>query len=229
MSRYGFGMESDSKSAEGLTLQELAAQTGVEPRTIRSYVEKGVILGPESFGRGARYPRETLDRLKVLQLLRDANRSLTLDQIRVLLNSIGPSQLREVAEGTVRIGAVIDTDAAGTSPLPKTAAMDYLHGLRRSQSQPQSPASVSPLLYRCATPPTNDDQLPILENAARALAELTGTNSSSRSARGESWYRISLTPDIELSVRGEFGTEQLAQLHRIGDSLRTLLTKGPSK
>ena len=229
MSCYGLGMESDSKSAEGLTLQELAAQTGVEPRTIRSYVEKGVILGPESFGRGARYPRETLDRLKVLQLLRDANRSLTLDQIRVLLNSIGPSQLREVAEGTVRIGAVIDTDAAGTSPLPKTAAMDYLHGLRRSQSQQQSPASVSPLLYRRATPPTNDDQLPILENAARALAELTGTNSSSRSARGESWYRISLTPDIELSVRGEFGTEQLAQLHRIGDSLRTLLTKGPSK
>lgn len=229
MSSYGLGMESDSKSAEVLTLQELAAHTGVEPRTIRSYVEKGVILGPESFGRGARYPRETLDRLKVLQLLRDANRSLTLDQIRVLLNSIGPSQLREVAEGTVRIGAVIDTDAAGTSPLPKTAAMDYLHGLRRSQSQPQSPASVSPLLYRRATPPTNDDQLPILENAARALAELTGTNSSSRSARGESWYRISLTPDIELSVRGEFGTEQLAQLHRIGDSLRTLLTKGPSK
>jgi DNA-binding transcriptional MerR regulator len=222
-------MESDSKSAEGLTLQELAAQTGVEPRTIRSYVEKGVILGPESFGRGARYPRETLDRLKVLQLLRDANRSLTLDQIRVLLNSIGPSQLREVAEGTVRIGAVIDTDAAGTSPLPKTSAMDYLHGLRRSQSQPHSPASVAPLLYRRAPPPIDDDQLPILENAARALAELTGTNSSSRSARGESWYRISLTPDIELSVRGEFGTEQLAQLHRIGDSLRTLLTKGPSK
>ena len=227
MSRYGLGMESDSKSAEGLTLQELAAQTGVEPRTIRSYVEKGVILGPESFGRGARYPRETLDRLKVLQLLRDANRSLTLDQIRVLLNSIGPSQLRDVAAGTIRIGAVIDTDAAGTSPLPKTAAMDYLHGLRRSQSQ--SPASVSPLLYHRAAPPTDDDQLPILENAARALAELTGTTSSSRSARGESWYRISLTPDIELSVRGEFGTEQLAQLHRIGDSLRTLLTKGPSK
>ncbi|MFM9010170.1 MAG: MerR family transcriptional regulator, partial [Planctomycetota bacterium] len=201
----------------------------VEPRTIRSYVEKGVILGPESFGRGARYPRETLDRLKVLQLLRDANRSLTLDQIRVLLNSIGPSQLREVAEGTVRIGAVIDTDAAGASPLPKTAALEYLHGLQRSPSQPQSRAALSPLLYHRTPPPLSDDQLPVLENAARALAELTGKTSSSRSARGESWYRISLTPDIELSVRGEFGTEQLAQLHRIGDSLRTILTKGPSK
>ncbi|MFM7414149.1 MAG: hypothetical protein ACKO6E_13220, partial [Planctomycetota bacterium] len=168
-------------------------------------------------------------RLKVLQLLRDANRSLTLDQIRVLLNSIGPSQLREVAEGTVRIGAVIDTDAAGASPLPKTAALEYLHGLQRSQPQPQSRAALSPLLYHRTPPPVSDDQLPVLEHAARALAELTGKTSSSRSARGESWYRISLTPDIELSVRGEFGTEQLAQLHRISDSLRTLLTKGPSK
>lgn len=229
MACYAVDMEGDAKSAEGLTLQELAAETGVEPRTIRSYVEKGVILGPESFGRGARYPRETLDRLKVLQLLRDANRSLTLDQIRVLLNSIGPSQLREVAEGTVRIGAVIDTDAAGASPLPKTAALEYLHGLQRSPSQPQSHAALSPLLHHRTPPPLSNDQLPVLEHAARALAELTGKTLWSRSTRGESWYRISLTPDIELSVRGEFGTEQLAQLHRIGDSLRTLLTKGPSK
>ena len=57
-----------------LTLQDLADATGVEPRTIRSYVEKGIIPGPDSLGRGARYPRESLDRLKVLQLLRDADR-----------------------------------------------------------------------------------------------------------------------------------------------------------
>ena len=68
-------MGTDEQDASGLTLQALASETGVEPRTIRSYVEKGVIPGPESLGRGARYPRETLDRLKVLQLLRDANRA----------------------------------------------------------------------------------------------------------------------------------------------------------
>jgi hypothetical protein len=35
------------------------------------------------------------------------------------------------------------------------------------------------------------------------------------------------TKDIELSVRGEFAPEQLAQLHRIADALKLLLTKGP--
>ena len=216
-------MGTDEQSVSGLTLQALSAETGVEPRTIRSYVEKGVLPGPESLGRGATYPRETLDRLKVLQLLRDANRTLTLDQIRVLLHGIGPSQMRAIAAGDLRIGAVIDSDAIGASQSPKTAALDYLRSLRGS---PSLKARTTPSRQTAAPA---DDQLPVLENAARALAALVGLPASSRSARGENWYRISLTPDIELSVRGEFDTEQLAQLHRIGDSLRTLLTKGTSK
>lgn len=216
-------MGTDNEGDSGLTLQDLAAETGVEPRTIRSYVEKGVIPGPESLGRGAKYPRETLDRLKVLQLLRDANRALTLDQIRVLLQGIGPSQMRAIAAGDLRIGAVIDTDASGASQSPKTAALDYLRSLRGPPSVKAWKTAFS------QTAPRHDDQLPALENAARALAALVGLPASSRSSRGENWYRIPLTPDIELSVRGEFDTEQLAQLHRIGDSLRTLLTKGTSK
>ncbi|NCX97284.1 MAG: MerR family transcriptional regulator [Planctomycetia bacterium] len=83
------GVETES---EIFTIQELSDATGVEPRTIRSYVEKGLIPGPDSLGRGAKYPRESLDRLKVLQLLRDANRGLTLDQIRLLLKRLGPSR-----------------------------------------------------------------------------------------------------------------------------------------
>lgn len=215
-------MGTNDQDISGLTLQDLAAETGVEPRTIRSYVEKGVIPGPESLGRGARYPRETLDRLKVLQLLRDANRALTLDQIRVLLQGIGLSQMRAIANGTLRIGAVIDTDAIGTSQPQKTAALDYLRSIRGA-------TSIHSWKTSSRAVPHQADQLPVLENAARALASLVGLPASSRSARGETWYRIALTPDIELSVRGEFDTEQLAQLHRIGDSLRTLLTKGPSK
>jgi hypothetical protein len=67
----------------------------------------------------------------------------------------------------------------------------------------------------------------VLEEAARALARLSGLTSASRGVRGEPWYRLPLTPDIELSVRGNFASEELAQLHRIGDALRLLLTKGP--
>ncbi|MFM8413794.1 MAG: MerR family transcriptional regulator [Planctomycetota bacterium] len=218
------GGENAAENA-GFTISELAAEAGVEPRTIRSYVEKGIIPGPDSLGRGARYPQDALDRLKVLTLLRDANRSLTLDQIRILLQKLGPSELRGLADGRLRIGAVLDTDAVGEPP--RTAAMDYLAMIRSDLSP-----SVTAKNYAadpCYRPTDYDDELPVLEEAARALVKLAGLTTASRGVRGEHWYRLPLTPDIELSVRGSFGSDQLAQLHRIGDALRLLLTKGPRK
>ena len=122
-------MESDL-----LTLQDLADATGVEPRTIRSYVEKGIVPGPDSLGRGARYPRESLDRLKVLQLLRDADRDISLDQARLLLQRLTPSQLRNVAEGTERIAAVIDTDRP--TVLSKGDALAYISRLKLGTTHP---------------------------------------------------------------------------------------------
>lgn len=214
-------IENPSDSS-GFTLSELAELSGVEPRTIRSYVEKSLIPGPESLGRAARYPKESLDRLRVLQLLRDANRSLTLDQIRMLLQSIGPSEMSDLAAGRLRIGSLIATHA--TNEPAGSAAIDYLRSLRGDSKPPNTPTAKLRQSARI-----DDDQLPVLEEAARALAKLAGLSTASRSLRGEHWYRLPLTPDIELSVRGSFGSDQLAQLHRIGDALRLLLTKGLRK
>lgn len=228
-------MSPEKQPSQGLTLQELAEEIGVEPRTIRSYVEKGVIPGPDTLGRGARYSRDTLDRLKVLQLLRDANRDLTLDQIRVVLQGISPSQLKAVADGSMRIDDVLDPDTVRGARPSKTSALEYIKafktGRSRSLSSPPPPACSPPSLAesRRASDPLDDEAVTVFEEAARALTALVGLPASARSTRGETWYRIPLTPDIELSVRGEFGTEQLAQLHRIGDALRTLLTKGAPK
>jgi DNA-binding transcriptional MerR regulator len=205
--------------SEIFTIQELSDATGVEPRTIRSYVEKGLIPGPDSLGRGAKYPRESLDRLKVLQLLRDANRGLTLDQIRLLLKRLGPSELRGLADGRLRIAALLDAAQATSEGQGPSTAVDYLRSLRT-----EVPARLSTTSHHHTA---WQDSLPVLEEAARALARLSGLTSASRGVRGEPWYRLPLTPDIELSVRGNFASEELAQLHRIGDALRLLLTKGP--
>lgn len=235
------------RTAEGLTLQELAELSGVEQRTIRSYVERGILPGPDSLGRGARYPREALDRLRVLLLLRDANRALTLDQVRVLLQSLNPRQLRDIASGALRIGAVVDTDA-----LPAPGRGDALAYLKSIQPAPEpagpaggpfaaahaalfpgtgsQPRDINMAASCDAAPaPADAEHLTALAHAARALASLTGTAPTARGVRGESWYRLPITPDIELSVRGAYGTEEMAQLHRIGDALRHLLTKGAAR
>lgn len=234
------GEEERREGAEAFTLQELAEVTGIEQRTIRSYVERGILPGPESLGRGARYPREALDRLRVLQLLRDANPALTLDQVRVLLQGLSLRQLRDIATGALRIGAVIDTDAA-----PAQGRGDALAYLKSIQPPAPKPAEVDRTLsaaHAALFPGTGSRQvaasmeapgdaehLSALAQAARALLDLTGVASSVRGVRGETWYRMPITPDIELSVRGAYGTEEMAQLHRIGEALRHLLTKGAAR
>lgn len=219
------------KKEDGYSLQELSDQTGVEQRTIRSYVERGLLPGPDTLGRGAKYPPEALDRLRVMGLLRDANRDLTLDQIRVLLQSLSPAQLADIAAGRQRIAGVIDTDAAPARG--RGDALAYLQSLRPRCSAPLGTPPPPPLGAAESSPPRLESaalsaDLTAFANAARALADLTGNNPP-RAARGEIWYRIPVTPDIELSVRGAFGDEERAHLQRIGDALRQLLTKGTSR
>jgi DNA-binding transcriptional MerR regulator len=241
------------KKEDGFSLQELADQSGVEPRTIRSYVERGLLPGPETLGRGARYPAEALDRLRVMQLLRDANRDLTLDQIRVLLQSLSPALVADIASGRQRIAGVVDTDAAPPAG-GHGEALAYLQALRggaatslpgaRRAAVPPPPAaatdrsahqqSLLPMASAAAAadaPAVRDASVPygeltLLAEAARALTALAGAPMAARPVRAETWLRIPITPDIELSVRAVYGDDELAHLHRIGDALRRLLTQG---
>lgn len=219
-------MEQDS-----LTIHELSELTGIEPRTIRSYVERGVIPGPGSMGRGARYSRESYDRLRVFQLLRDANPGVSFDQIRQLLQTLTAAVVSDIAEGRQRISALIDTNE--TPPHPeKGDALEYLRSLKKTSSSPLNdvpPHARSPRPTQSPPPELfqDDDQLHVFEQAAKALTKLVGHSAAARSTRGENWYRLRLTPDIELSIRGDFAPEQVAQLHRIAAALKSLLTKGP--
>ena len=186
---------------------------------------------PTGINRVAYSEADLAGRAFTQQLLRDADRDISLDQARLLLQRLTPSQLRNVAEGTERIAAVIDTDRP--TVLSKGDALAYISRLKLGTTHP-SPHSggARPSLRSHAMPAgpdTADTTLPVLEQAAKALGGLVGLSAKARSVRAEHWYRLPLTPDIELSVRGEFGPEQLAQLHRIGDALRILLTKGAVK
>jgi DNA-binding transcriptional MerR regulator len=56
-----------------MDLAELSKASGVSPRTIRYYIQEGLLPSPGKRGRGARYDRALLPRLQLIQLLqRDA-------------------------------------------------------------------------------------------------------------------------------------------------------------
>jgi len=60
-------MSRDAK--EKWTLAELAEETGLSPRTIRYYISRGLLAGPEVAGRSASYGAGHLARLRAIQEL----------------------------------------------------------------------------------------------------------------------------------------------------------------
>lgn len=73
----------DSPDSEELTIDELAASTGVPSRTIRFYQAKGVLPAPRKRGRVALYDRTHIERLNMVSDLQD--KGLRLRAIRDLV------------------------------------------------------------------------------------------------------------------------------------------------
>lgn len=78
------------------SLQELAEASGVHPRTIRLYLEQGLLAGPSSMGRGARYTHSDLERLQIIRDLRDRE-GLPLKEIRHRLTVLRPEDRQQAA------------------------------------------------------------------------------------------------------------------------------------
>lgn len=82
----GPASEGDPAEAEGYTIDELAALSGVPSRTIRFYQSKGTLAAPERRGRVAYYGPDHLERLRIIGELQD--RGLRLDAIRDALAQV---------------------------------------------------------------------------------------------------------------------------------------------
>src|SRR3954469_25585726 len=67
-----------------LSLDELASLTGVTPRTVRFYIQQGLVSRPEGAKRGAHYLRRHVEQLLMIRRWTDAG--LSLERIRELVS-----------------------------------------------------------------------------------------------------------------------------------------------
>lgn len=219
----------------GPTLAELAAASGLQPRTLRSWVTQGLLPGPLSRGPFARYPADALERVLAIRAMRDLL-GMPLAAIRQELLVASPEQIRGHA-----------AKAAGLAPEPSEApagplraggpgsALAYLQALRAEAAGRKPPPSASgsrmtappalagapaPSAARAAPEPAPASGFEALE---RRLAEGRGSRPPARKARAEDWLRIPVTPDVELAIRGPLDAEQRARLERCADLVRDIL------
>lgn len=222
------------------TLAELAAASGLLPRTVRSWVAQGLLPGPLSRGPFARYPAETLERLLAVRAMRDLL-GMPLATIRQELLVASPEQISAYAAKATSL-APEPVEPPTTAPrAPGTAsALAYLQALRAGSAATKSPPATPPARHvrlphasmptmaEAVVPPRTaaaaDNSSPSgFEALERRLAEGRAGRPPARKARAEEWLRIPITPDVELALRGPLDAEQRARLERCAALVRDIL------
>ena len=95
MSRSILVIVSDAK--QELKLTELAEAAGVSARTVRYYVQRGLLPAPDFRGKDTVYGADHLIRLRAIRRLQE--RYLPLDAIQVELERHAPAELAKIAAG----------------------------------------------------------------------------------------------------------------------------------
>ena len=75
-------------------LPQLSEQAGVSQRTVRYYIQQGLLPSPEARGPGAHYGVEHLERLTLIRKLQREH--LPLGEIRRRLEALGPDEIRDL-------------------------------------------------------------------------------------------------------------------------------------
>jgi DNA-binding transcriptional MerR regulator len=209
------------------SLEELGKLTSLSPRTIRSYIQKGLLPGAETRGRNASYTDAHLDRLRCMQVIRDKS-GLPLDELRMVMQSLSEEQIHRIGSRQEDVmalpigravpamcsspapGQMLDTQPNATrgpgplySPGENTNALDYIRQIRSKT-------------------PSHESRFAEL---IRILEDLTDGRRVYRKSKNEWWATVKVTEDMEIRVRG-LDEKDIGQLERLADLLRHVLMKG---
>lgn len=81
---------------ESYLINQLAERAGVTVRTIRYYVNEGLLPSPQTKGRYSAYDEEYLYRIKLIKFYKEAY--LPLSRIRELLDDMSPEEIKAAVE-----------------------------------------------------------------------------------------------------------------------------------
>jgi DNA-binding transcriptional MerR regulator len=218
-------------TAPGYSLTELADLAEVTPRTVRYYIQQGLVPSPGTTGAGTRYGEGHLDRLRLIKQLQRSH--LPLAEIRSRLASVSEADVRALLEQA--------------SEPPEGTAVDYVRRVLgfRGMDRPSAVESMPRAMLRSPVAPSMaalrepsgeevaDRQAlaafippsaaPLPAPSARQLPAAAPGPLPAPAPDRSTWERIALAPDIELHVRRPLSRVQNRFLNRLMDFARKLM------
>ena len=175
-----------------MDLADLCARTGVTVRTVRYYVQQGLLPSPGT-GPHARYQQDHLDRLRLIRQLQKAH--LPLVEIRRRLDGLDLRGVQALLHST---SVAAPTAAAPTAAAAGDAAVDYVRAVLAGVPPP--PLSSSSSSSSPSPPSPSSPGMPAMTNVVAVRSP---------------WERISLGPDLELHVRRPQSRDDNRRVERI--------------
>jgi DNA-binding transcriptional MerR regulator len=227
-----------------LTIQELARRARVTPRTIRYYVEQGV-LPPPHRGRPAEYTDEHLRRLALIRRLKE--QYLPLEEIRDTMQRLS---LGEVEELLARSSTRPHEERPGSAAdyiarvLDRTAVREEMK-MQAPPPPPAAPPAAPTPAYPASAPVRKAPQWPeralqesveadpadlsFLREPALAGYAAPGEAASEPQAAPQSttWQRITLAPGIELHYLAAAGPGMDEIVARLVEAAARILEEFP--
>jgi DNA-binding transcriptional MerR regulator len=190
-------------------ISELAERTGVSTRTIRYYIEEGLLPQPEIQGKYAVFNEDYLIRLKLIKYLKDAY--LPLREIKRKLESLMVQEMRDLLrkfeQDPSRALAEMDIFPAETS---KSLMLNNVNKLDSATEYIQRALNREPASVR--------------EEPIRFQASMPAPQPKS-STPPESWQRIELVPGVELNIRQPQTSRMRQQVEELIKMARKIFSK----
>ena len=194
------------------TLEDLSTISGLTLRTLRFYMQEGILQGPDTHGKNARYSQEHLDQLDVIQRLK--NLHVPLQEIRHLLNNISPKDLTRLRKYQEKLQPIIKDDKPVYSIEPPTYkpgvnALGYIRSLEKKWNNYQI-ISEPRIDLSHSTPP------------APATSAMPENTQYLQFDNQETWSRIMIDDGIELNIRVPKEFEEQEKIVKLVEYARDL-------
>lgn len=197
---------------EDLTLEDLATRSGLPLRTLRYYIQQGILQGPDTRGKYASYSQQHLDRLEVIQRMKTLR--LPLQEIRILLENMTPEEVSIILqykdiqkiqfEQPVRLHL-----QESSSSYPRSSALEYIHSLEKGRETVRA-LNYAPDVRASAS----------IQPAPEAPSKQQ--KSSPPDSGEENWIRIVLKEGVELNVRLPIDAGEQTRIARLTEFARHL-------
>lgn len=232
-----------------MTIQELADRAAVTTRTIRYYVEQGVLPPPER-GRPAEYTEEHVRLLALVRRLKE--QYLPLEEIREMLQRLTPEQVEQFLGRTEPVSQEPQSQGSAADYIAQVLTRGAFRSQLKGQVAPQPPAPQAPAPAPAAasrppvpqTPPRRstlagateaseaslfDETGPVAHERQRETSYETASHREAYMSEERTWQRVTLAPGVELHYEAQLSGGLRAAIERLIEAARTILGSNQEK